>query len=312
MKHRTSWVAAGLIVAAAFTVSWSARRATARLHRETRAIDDRATRARAQMRAQLERVTTSNQELTRLQAELDGTRQIHAAVAASTVKSRPDWAAWFKTYETRKKDPKEQLRDLQLWRAQLQPKYAPLYRKLGLTPDKIAGFEANESRYTEMQNDLFAAITAEGLSWRDPEVAQLYDEARREDDDAQREMLGDQGYAQFKQYQRTLSAREVVRGLSAAATMSGVPLSGDQAEQLVQAFADADPEYRKGGTANLLSADWSKADAAAAQILSPQQRQILTDFEPPTGTGRHWSVLNRTFNDVVTAEMKKPAADPRP
>jgi len=82
----------------------------------------------------------------------------------------------------------------------------------------------------------------------------------------------------------------MVSGYAGTSVLMGQPYTRQQAEDLVQALAKANPHYQSGGKADLGSVDWAAVDTQAQKILTPEQFALFTSTEPmgPSGGGaRH-------------------------
>src|SRR5205814_5283202 len=76
---------------------------------------------------------------------------------------------------------------------------------------------------------------------------------RRQSDEtmqaAERELLGEAGYQQLGEYERTQPMRDFVGDLAASLVFSGDSISAAQANQLTQILAEASETYRQGARA---------------------------------------------------------------
>ena len=98
---------------------------------------------------------------------------------------------------------------------------------------------------------------------------------RQECEAAQRELLGEAGFRQLQDYERTADMRELVRSTAGAATVADGPFTPQQAEQLIQVLANASSTYRSGGKASVQNTDWDAVEAPARAILSGGQYSFL-------------------------------------
>ena len=113
------------------------------------------------------------------------------------------------------------------------------------------------------------------MSADDPVVDKLGLQMRQECETAQRELLGEAGFRQLQDYERTADMRDLVRSMAGAATVAGTPFTPQQAEQLIQALANANSAYRNGGKASVQNTDWDAVEAPARAILSDGQYAFL-------------------------------------
>jgi hypothetical protein len=174
-----------------------------------------------------------------------------------------------------KEDPKVQNLALASTRVSLAAKYAYLFRTLGLSSEQSEKFLDITLKRLEQNEDLVAVVRAQGLSVDDPVVDKLGLQMRQECEAAQRELLGEAGFRQLQDYERTADMRELVRSMAGAATVAGTPFTPQQAEQLIQVLANANDKYRSGGKASVQNTDWGAVEAPARAILSETQYAFL-------------------------------------
>ena len=140
------------------------------------------------------------------------------------------------------------------WQAQqkaaLDAPYAALFRQLHLNPQQIDQLKALLAERMTARLDVMNAAREQGLGGREnrAEVNRLLQETHAEIDAGIRELLGDSGYAQLQQYERTAPERTVVRQLESRLSYSSTPLSTAQAEALVTILNDT--SRSTGGRAN--------------------------------------------------------------
>ena len=174
-----------------------------------------------------------------------------------------------------KEDPKVQNLALASTRVSLAAKYALLFRSLDLSSAQSEKFLDITLKRLEQNEDLVTVVRAQGLSVDDPVVDKLGLEMRQECEAAQRELLGEAGFRQLQDYERTADMRDLVRSMAGAATVAGTPFTPQQAEQLIQALANANSAYRNGGKASVQNTDWDAVEAPARAILSDGQYAFL-------------------------------------
>jgi hypothetical protein len=175
----------------------------------------------------------------------------------------------------REEDPKVQNLSFASMRVSLAAKYAYLFRTLGLSSEQSEKFLDITLKRVEQGVDLGAAVRAQGMSADDPVVDKLGLQMRQECETAQRELLGEAGFRQLQDYERTADMRELVRSTASAATVAGTPFTPPQAEQLIQVLANANDKYRSGGKASVQNTDWDAVEAPARALLSEAQYAFL-------------------------------------
>ena len=128
-------------------------------------------------------------------------------------------------------------------KAAVEARYAALFKSLNLTPeqaDKLKTVLAE--RQTTMQ-DVMSAALDQGLDpRRDRDAYQKLMEGARADVNASiKAVIGDSGFAQFENYEKTLPQRNIVNQLQQRLSYSDTPLTSTQADQLVQILANNTP-----------------------------------------------------------------------
>ncbi len=131
-------------------------------------------------------------------------------------------------------------------KAGLDGRYAALFRALGLPPEKLEQFKSLLVDKQAAVMDVFAAARAQGIGGREgrDEIQALLQSTQAEIDGQIRSLLGDTGYAQFQNYERTQPQRAVVGQLEQRLSYTGAPLNSAQSEQLVQILAQHGPPDR--------------------------------------------------------------------
>jgi len=204
-------------------------------------------------------------------------------------------------------DPIIQAKWLLAKHAEIRTTFNPFFQKQNLSPDQIRAFEENALKREEQVMDFQAAAQLQGLMPGDPAYGKALLQQQTEFEGNQRAVLGDTTFAQWQQYERTKYVQEMVSGFAGTSVLMGQPYTLQQAEDLVQALAKANPNYQRGRTADLASIDWAAADAQAQKILSPEQFALFTSTEPmgPSGSGaRH----QNQFWALVAKGRKQEAA----
>ncbi|MSU23125.1 MAG: hypothetical protein EXS32_04795 [Opitutus sp.] len=153
--------------------------------------------------------------------------------------------------------------------------YQSLFRALRLSPEQIEQFMAISARQHERVMDL-GQMEREGLIAKDdPAIARIRAEGVAAEHAAYRELFGESGYRQFIEDQKKTTAREIIGGFGARALMTGMPISADKLEQLVEAVAASQiPNigWRQSdgrfATWQFDPIDWDVADVRVRPLLS--------------------------------------------
>ncbi len=285
-----TWIgaSAALVTLGAAFLTWRAARAAAGAESEIAAL--RAERARAEkswreLQAKLEAAETQRRELEGALADLRVAPLAKKDVAAA----KP---ANVNLTEAILRDPKLQALQLESVRAQFRARYGPLLQRLNLTEAQIAKLTEARVKSVAAGMDLQAVMNQQKLAGNDPVIQKLRREAEDELRTAQTEALGADGFAELKDYDRTMPARETVNHLAGAAALNGVPLTADQAERLTAILAAAGKSGRNG--VNLSNIDWAAVDLQAQGVLSAAQLALFQQTEPIGGGASRWSArLNK-------------------
>lgn len=199
-------------------------------------------------------------------------------------------------------------------KAQVDARYAALFKKLGLPPDKLAQLKALLADKLSTPIDALTAAGQQGINpMQNPqEFRQLVQSAQSEIDDKIKSVLDASAYSQYQEYLQTEPQRAVVGQLQQSLSYTDAPLSATQADQLTQILAETSPArgagqsfgsavaYSRsaspdgnvvvamgpppsdGGMAGVLVAGATITDAAIARaqaILTPAQTQALQDIQ---------------------------------
>ena len=198
-------------------------------------------------------------------------------------------------------------------RAEVRAMYDLFFRKQNLTSEQIRSFEDNAIKKEDQIMDLQAVAESQGLTPNNPGYNKLWNQQETEYEATQHATLGDPVFAQWKEYERTKSLREMVSGFAGASVLMGQPYTIQQAEDLVQALAKTSTRYQNGNAASLESVDWKAADTEAQKILTPEQLALFISTEPKIGGSRQlsqfWKLVYKAQRDeAASAGAQKTAA----
>jgi hypothetical protein len=176
----------------------------------------------------------------------------------------------------------------------LDSSYAALFKSLtqgangtNMTPEQLDAFK---NLLVEKQNtlrDVMMTARAQGITDRS-EINQLEKTAQADVDAQLQSTLGDAGYQQYQEYEKTLPQRNLVNQLSQSLSYTSTPLNDSQSQQLIQILADnskspSNSQIRNalgfGGGPGGFGGGVTISDAAVTQaqnVLSPAQLQALT------------------------------------
>jgi hypothetical protein len=128
-------------------------------------------------------------------------------------------------------------------KAQVDARYAALFKKLGLPPDRLAQFKSLLADRLSTPIDVLAAAGQQGINpIQDPQAfRQLVQNAQAEIDGKIQALLDPGSYAQYQNYVQTEPQRTIVNQLQQALSYTTAPLSSAQTDQLVQILAETSP-----------------------------------------------------------------------
>jgi hypothetical protein len=133
-------------------------------------------------------------------------------------------------------------------KAGLDGRYAALFRMLNLPPEQLDQLKNLLVDKSTAMADIMAVAREQGINRRDDPAMfnQLIADAQAEIDANIRTTLGEVGYAQYLDYERTLPQRSVASQLEQRLSYSSTPLTPDQTAQLVKILANTNPSSSTG------------------------------------------------------------------
>jgi hypothetical protein len=197
-------------------------------------------------------------------------------------------------------------------KADLDARYASLFRNLNLTPAQLDQFKNLLVEKQTAMMDVMQAARAQGLNPRTDREGfqQLVASTEADIDNSIRSTLGEAGYAEYQQYQQTMPERNVTAQLQQSLSYTGTPLTDAQSEQLVQILAANAPAARNvnGGTTQPRPGSGRITDAAVIQaqgVLSAPQLQALQQLQQ---TQQARDQLRQLFRDGANRTPAAPAS----
>jgi hypothetical protein len=133
-------------------------------------------------------------------------------------------------------------------KAQVDARYAALFKKLALSPDTLAQFKSLLADRLSTPIDVLAAASQQGINpIQDPQAfRQLVQGTQAEIDGKIQTLLDPGAYTQYQDYVQTEPQRAVVNQLQQSLSYTDTPLSPAQADQLVQILAETTPAQGAG------------------------------------------------------------------
>jgi RNA polymerase sigma factor (sigma-70 family) len=166
-------------------------------------------------------------------------------------------------------------------RARRHLEFQRFYRRMNLSPEQIARFEAIMVRQDQANLD---GQVARDLG-RDEQA--VYRQSGPEWSTAMRELLGEEGKRQLEDYLRSMAVRNFVDEIAALTYATGEPMTLDQADRLLAVVLANDPLYRQGKGTDPGKVNWSGVWEDAAAFLAPAQ---VATFETAVEV---WSLQKR-------------------
>lgn len=296
MNTRYFRIGLAAVAAIGAIAAWFLSRSAESVEGEALALATRARAVRAEQERLVSRLQAARTSWEKLQAEAPtGAVQPIASKKPETSPSggKPGFL------ELIRRDPRVQNLYLAYQRNGVAIEYGPLLHELNLDPERIAQFIENVMRQREAAIDVRAAAAAKGLADNVEEIETLQRQQTEAYQQAQRTLLGDDGYRRFATYEDTKFSRLMVTGIAGEAVVAGVGFSNDQLRQLAGVVADASKNQNQSDAHRWMTTDWSYVDEHARNFLSPEQVRFIQSHEAlgPMGAGwRHQGALN----DLIT------------
>ena len=181
-------------------------------------------------------------------------------------------------------------------KAQVDARYAALFRKLGLPPDQLAQLKALLGDKLSTPIDVMTAAGQQGVNpMQNPqEFRQLVQDAQAGIDEKIKSLLDPSTYAQYQNYLQTEPQRAVVNQLQQSLSYTDAPLSSAQADQLTQILAETSPARATGTTAGA---------AIAVTRSAGSDGNVVVAMGPPPPDGGLGGALwggSTVTNDAIT------------
>jgi hypothetical protein len=148
-------------------------------------------------------------------------------------------------------------------RAMLDTMYGPLFKQLNLTPEQETAFKdllaKQQAQAMELAGDLMSGDKAKREAAMKEITAQ-----NQQTDDAIRNLLGESGYASYKDYQDTMSDRMAMQQFNQSLAGAGGALSDAQSQALLQILTEERRGTPWGAGDNPFSSNPGEAGLQAA------------------------------------------------
>jgi hypothetical protein len=132
----------------------------------------------------------------------------------------------------------------------LDSRYAALFRNLSLTPDQLERFKELLVEKQTAASDVRSAAREQGMNGREDREAlsKMVADTQAEIDENIRAALGENGFAQYENFEKTLPQRNLVNQLERRLSYSGTPLTNQQSEQMVAILASTPAGQTSGAS----------------------------------------------------------------
>jgi hypothetical protein len=187
-------------------------------------------------------------------------------------------------------------------KAGISSRYAELFKKLHLPPDKLEQFKAELLEKQTSRNDALLAAAQQGINpMQNPKEFQQLQERIQSDIDKQiKTTIGDDAYAQYDQYQndqRSQGPRSVINQLRQSLSYTESPLTQPQADQMAQILATTGP--LKSGPDGIVQPSKNNTRVTeetitqAQMVLAPTQVRALQEIQQQQSAGEQLQKLMR-------------------
>lgn len=155
-------------------------------------------------------------------------------------------------------------------KSQLQQRYVPMFQALNLSTEQREKFKTIHAADITRNADIGAAAAEQALGFKDPAIVRLREQSTEQKQSELKALLGERGFAEYKDFERTVRVRGFVDGF-ALQLSSSEPLSPNQANQLARVLATSSTSYQSGKDAEPGDLDWTLVDQEATAFLTPNQ-----------------------------------------
>jgi len=218
-------------------------RVVAALQRERAAVLAKATALVAQVRESEASARLAAERMAALEAQLAAAKKTGVGVPATAAPVAPRASVSGVTWNS----PGYSRAYIEKYRVGLGLRFGPLYRALNLSPEQIEKFEATLTEGQQGVVDVWAEASKQGLATGGDSatatgVARLTSGPLGNMEKGLKELLGETGYENFKQFEKARASRELITSLAGGLYSSETPLTAVQGESLARLWrATAEP-----------------------------------------------------------------------
>jgi hypothetical protein len=167
-------------------------------------------------------------------------------------------------------------------------KYAPFYRKMGMSKTQVEQFENALLTREQAQIDQNAAARSQKLSISDPSLGKVANPGFEEAYAELRRVLGDDGLKRFSEYENAVGAQGETGGMLAASLYSEAPLTLDQAEMLAEMMVAHRHSEKIGSVTTFTGYKWDEIGAKVAEVLPEAQARFVQQYVERAKADQLW------------------------
>ena len=266
MNRRMLTLLVGVFLTAATALTWTKLSSTYRMQSAATALHDRQTQFERHARELEQQLAQMAHAASEAKSATTPAKSPPTTTAPIKPKPRPDAATLMA------QNPK--LRELfeHYSRSDLGLRYRPFYRAAQLTSEQIVRFQALVIEQKQEQFDLESAARSSGLA--ESEHAKLSANAEQQHSIEQRQLLGDEAFIAYQEFQRIEPMQGYVASVACLGIGTAEPLTEVQGERLLDILAKANSSYKSGGKADG-ELNWPQVLVQVQRILSPEQARVL-------------------------------------
>jgi hypothetical protein len=123
--------------------------------------------------------------------------------------------------------------------------------------------------------ELTAITQKQGVAANDPAIQKMRQESDAKLTAAQQEILGEAGYQQLQEFNRSAPAVSLISDMGSMVVDHSSPLTESAALRLRAVMANASPTYRAGGKVDPQGLDWPVVLTQSQTFLNPSQLAAL-------------------------------------
>lgn len=268
------------------------------------------------------RVGASDEATAAGQQRLAEERQRQQDLARQRAQEAKERAAAMRQFQFSREVQQERFRQFQ---AELPARYRPLYRRLGLSSDEVARFEALMAERYWAYSDVLATSGAPGPAFAEKILGAMEQQVLASFDERLRAVIGDSGVHQYRNYERMAPAQALIQSLAARLFDTAEPLSAAQADQLLAILAahgrgDVSPSpgepwlrARIFGSESVTIMPWTEIEWSAAQpklegLLSPGQSAAVEALRDQALARQQVKFLREEFEQQQRLKQDVPPA----